>query len=87
MKKITLSLAVLLMVTTAQAGGIWDMVKNSSSSGTLQSKQYTIEVSGTNTRGYVLDVPEMKSVCFLTYSSKGHPAMDCKTYKEMGVEK
>ena len=83
MKKILLT-SILGLVTVANAGGVWDMVKNSSSDGELNTKQYTIEVSGTNTRGYVFNVPEMKSVCFLTYSSQGFPAVDCKTYKEIG---
>ncbi len=74
---------VLLLAATLQAGGVWDMVKNASSDGTLKTKQYTIEVSGTNVRGYVMNVPEMKSVCFITYSSEGFPAMACKTYKEI----
>jgi len=85
MKKLVL-IAVLGLVTMANAGGLWDMVKNSSSDGSLSTKQYTIEVSGTNTRGYVFEVPEMKSICFLTYSSQGIPAMDCKTKAEMGMK-
>jgi len=83
MKQI-ITIAILAMLTvTANAGGVWDMVKNASSDGTLQTKQYTIEVSGTNTRGYVINVPDMKSMCFITYSSQGIPAMQCKTYMEM----
>jgi len=81
MKKILL---VAVIALSLQAGGIWEMMKNSSSDGTLKTKQYTIEVSGTNTRGYIFNVPEMKSICFLTYSSQGIPAMVCKTYKEIG---
>ncbi len=81
MKKI---LFITLLSISAYAGGVWDMVKNASSDGTLKTKQYTVEVSGTDVRAYVMNVPEMKSVCILTYSSKGHPAMTCKTYKEMG---
>lgn len=73
----------LMLPTFASAGGIWDMVKNSSSAGTLNSKQYTIEVSGTDVRAYVIHVPEMNSICFITYSSKGTPAMACKTEREM----
>lgn len=84
MKKILL---VLVLAIALQAGGIWDMVKNSSSVGTLKTKQYTISVAGTDTRGYVMNVPEMKSICFLTYSSEGIPAMVCKTYKEIGLKK
>lgn len=81
MKKILLAAVIALSL---QAGGIWDMMKNASSDGTLKTKQYTIEVSGTNTRGYIFNVPEMKSICFLTYSSQGIPAIVCKTYKEIG---
>jgi len=67
MKKILL---VAILAMSLSAGGLWDMVKNSSSDGTLKTKQYTIEVAGTNTRGYVLNIPEMKSICFLTYSTQ-----------------
>jgi len=81
MKKILLAAVIALSL---QAGGIWEMMKNSSSDGTLKTKQYTIEVSGTNTRGYIFNVPEMKSICFLTYSSQGSTAMVCKTHKEIG---
>ena len=80
MKKLLL---IPVLALSLQAGGIWDMVKNSSSDGTIKTKQYTIEVSGTNTRAYVFNVPEMKSICFVTYSSQGIPAMQCKTYKEI----
>jgi hypothetical protein len=85
MKKL-LAVAILGLGVTANAGGIWDMVKNSTSDGTIQTKQYTIEVAGTNTRGYVMNIPDMKSMCFMTYSSKGIPALDCKTYKEIGIK-
>ncbi len=81
MKKLIL---IAIIAISANAGGIWDIVKNASSDGSLKTKQYTIEVAGTNTRGYIINVPGMKSVCFLTYSSKGSPVMVCKTYKEMG---
>lgn len=84
MKKI---LFICLFVVSANAGGIWDMIKNSSSDGKIQTKQYEIEVAGTNVRGYVMDVSDMKSLCFITYSSKGIPAMQCKTYKEIGIKK
>jgi hypothetical protein len=82
MKKLII-LGLLGATLSVNAGGLWDMVKNTSSDGNLKTKQYTIEVSGTNTRGYVFEVPEMNSVCFLTYSSQGIPAMDCKTYTEI----
>lgn len=86
MKKL-LSIAIialsLAMPSISSAGGIWDMVKNSSSAGTLESKQYTIEVSGTDVRAYVIHVPEMNSICLITYSSKGQPAIACKTEREM----
>lgn len=84
MKKLILAATIAVSVN---AGGIWDMVKNSSSDGTIKTKQYTIEVSGTNVRGYVINVPEMKSVCFVTYSTQGIPAMQCKTLTEMGEGK
>jgi len=78
---------ITIVAIALQAGGLWDMVKNSSSVGTIPSKQYTISVAGVNTRGYVINVKDMKSICFLTYSSQGIPAMACKTYKEMGIQK
>jgi len=81
MKKLLL---VPVLALSLEAGGIWDMMKNSASDGTIKTKQYTIQVSGTDTRGYVFNVPEMKSICFITYSSHGIPAMQCKTYKEIG---
>jgi len=42
-------------------------------------------VAGVNTRGYIMNIKDMKSICFLTYSSQGIPAMQCKTYKEIGL--
>ena len=83
MKRLITILILTLTVLSVQAGGLWDMVKNTGSAGTLKSKQYTIEVAGTNTRAYVFEVPEMNSICFITYSSKGVPAMVCKTRSEM----
>ena len=81
MKKLLL---IAIMAISLSAGGIWDMIKNSSSQGTLSSKQYTVNVAGVDTRGYVINIPDMKSICFITYSSHGIPAMVCKTYKEIG---
>jgi len=69
----------------AAAGGIWDMIKNSSSNGKIETKQYTIEVAGTNIRGYVYDVPEMKSICWNVFTDRTQQ-LDCKTYNEMGIE-
>ena len=78
-------LLVVLLAITAQAGGLWDMVKNNSSDGTIKTKQYTIEVSGTDIRGYVMEVPEMKSVCISVWGSNSSShQLVCKTYKEMG---
>ena len=78
----TLLLAIAL-ATFANAGGLWDMMKNSNSQGTIQTTQYTISVSGVDTRAYVFPVKEMDSVCILTYSSQGIPAINCKTMKEI----
>ena len=75
---------IALIAITANAGGLWSVIKNASSDGTIKTKQYTIEVSGVDTRGYIMEIPEMKSICFITYSSSGFPAMVCKTYKELG---
>jgi len=83
MKKLIL---VAIIAASLQAGGIWDMIKNSSSIGTIPTKQYTISVAGVNTRGYIMNIKDMKSICFLTYSSQGIPAMQCKTYKEIGLK-
>ncbi len=81
MRKIIL---IVALVITANAGGVWDMIKNTSSDKVLETKQYSIDVAGVNVRGYSVNVPDLKSVCFITYSSQGIPAMQCKTYKEMG---
>jgi len=83
MKKIIFAAIVAISL---QAGGIWDMVKNSSSKGTIKTKQYTLSVAGVDTRGYIMNIKDMKSICFLTYSSQGIPAMACKTYKEIGIK-
>ena len=83
MKKLLLA---ALIAITANAGGIWDIVKNSNSQGTIQTRQYTISVAGVDTRGYVMNIKDMKSICFLTYSSQGFPAIACKTYKEIGLK-
>ena len=81
-------LLIALVAITANAGGIWSMIKNSNSDGTLQAKQYTIEVSGADIRGYILNVPEMKSVCFSVWGSgSSSHQLVCKTYKEMGEQK
>jgi len=84
MKKTILAVvAVSVLTVSAQAGGVWDMIKNTNSKGKLESVQYTLPVAGVDTRAYIVNVPDMKSTCFLTYSSQGIPAMDCKTHKEM----
>ena len=81
MKKLLL---MAILAIAAQAGGLWSMVKNSSSDGTIKTKQYTIEVSGTDIRGYVLNVPEMKSVCISVWGGNSYShQLVCKTYKEM----
>lgn len=77
-------LLTFLLTSAVFARGLWDMAKNLSSDGNIKTKQYTLEVSGTNTRGYVFEVPEMRSICFITYSSIGIPAIACKTYREIG---
>ena len=83
MKKLTL--AILLATTYANAGGLWSMVKNASSDGNIPTKQYTIEVSGTDIRGYVFNVPEMKSICISIWGAHGPShQLECKTYKEIG---
>lgn len=84
MKKFILCLLfVLLSVPSAFAGGLWDMVKNSDLT-PLKSKAYQLEVEGVNTRVYVFDVPEMTSICTITYGDETSSQMVCKTYKEMG---
>lgn len=80
MRKIIL---IALIAIGLQAGGIWDVVKNSNSKGTIETKQYTLEVAGVKTRAYIFNVKDMQSICILTYSSKEVPAMVYKTYKEI----
>jgi len=83
MKKIVFAVTALILTSELYAGGIWDMVKNASSDGTIKTKQYTMEVAGVDTRAYVFYVKEMDSVCVQTYSSHGIPAISCKTMKEI----
>ncbi len=81
MKKLLLILAVTI---AANAGGIWDTLKNSSSDGIIKIKQYTIEVSGTTIQGHIFDVPTMKSICISTSLGKqSSHQLECKTYKEI----
>lgn len=83
MKKLLAITALSLTTLSAQAGGLLDVLKNAGSSGQLKTKQYEIEVAGVNTRAYVFEVTEMNSICIITYSSKGIPAIACKTKSEM----
>ena len=77
-----LILAATLMSTSANAG-LWDMVKNAGGE-SIETNQYTIEVSGTNIRGYVFDVPAMKSICISVWGQEGSShQLDCKTYAEI----
>lgn len=87
MKKIImLVLVAVLFASQSFAGGLWDMVKNSDLT-PLKSKAYQLEVKGVNTRVYVFEVPEMKSICTITYGDETSSQMECKTYKEMGIDK
>lgn len=82
MKYVLLALACALPLS-ANA----NLLKNMMSDETLDTKQYEIEVSGENARGYVVNVPEMKSVCFIVWGSEPEAMqLECKTYKEMGNE-
>lgn len=84
MKKLLL---VAAFAIAANAGGLWSMVKNAGSDGVLNTKQYTIEVAGTDIRGYVFNVPEMKSICLSVWGGKSDShQLECKTYKEIGIE-
>ena len=83
MKLLNSIILAIIITISVHAGGLWDMIKNSSSDGTIKTKQYTLEVAGVDTRAYIFNVPEMKSICIVTYSSHGIPAISCKTYKEM----
>lgn len=83
MKKLILLIGLAL---TANAGGIWDMIKNTQSDGTIKTKQYTIDAYDVDIRGYVYDVPEMKSICWQVFS-RGTHRLECKTYKEIGITK
>lgn len=81
--RILVALVVLIVVASpAMAGGLWDMYKNSDLP-TKQSIAFQLEVKGVNTRGYIFHVPEMKSVCTITYGDETASQMDCKTYDEM----
>ena len=83
-KLVVLVLAIVMFASSAFAGGIWDMVKNSDLTA-LKAKAYQLEVKGVNTRVYVFEVPEMHSVCTITYGDESSSQMECKTYKEMGI--
>lgn len=74
----------MALATPAMAGGLWDMYKNSDLP-TKASKAFQLEVKGVNTRGYIFHVPEMKSVCVITYGDETASQMECKTYDEMGM--
>ncbi len=84
MKKL-IFVACIGCLSLLNAGNIWDIVKNQGSDGTIKTKQYEMEVAGVNTRAYVFTVKEMDSVCVLTYSTQGIPAINCKTRREMGL--
>ena len=89
MKKTIYAVAASLMIVSmpAQASGFWSMLKNSTSDGKIDTKQYSIEVSGTNIRGYVFNVPEMKSVCLSIWGGERDVhTLECKTYKEIGLK-
>jgi len=86
MNKILVFLILAFLTSSAYAGGIWSMIKNTGSDGTIATKQYTIEVAGTDIRGYVFNVKEMKSICISVWGSKSAShQLECKTYKELGV--
>ena len=77
MKKI-LSILLIGCISLVQAGGVWDLVKNTASDGIINPKQYEIETSGVNNRAYVFYVKEMRATCVLTYGGKyGTPAIYC----------
>lgn len=84
MKKLLLIAALAI---GAQAGGIWDMVKNTAADGKLTSKMYVIDTAGVDNRLYVVNVPDMKSICAITYGERGNLALHCKTYKEMDIQR
>lgn len=78
----TLLLAITL-AASLQASSLWSLAKNAGME-TIPSKPYQIEVSGTNIRAYVFDVPSMKSVCISVWGGdRDVHTLDCKTYKEM----
>ncbi len=80
MKKLLLILTVAI---AANAGGLWSMLKNSSADGTIKTKQYTIEISGADIRGYVFNAPDMKSICISVWGGTTSHQLECKTYKEI----
>ncbi len=60
MKKIIALISVSIML---HAGDLFSMINNLDSAKKIETKKYTIEVSGSNLRGYVFNVPKMKSIC------------------------
>ena len=81
---VLIGIAMIATVPGAHAGGLWDMYKNSDLP-TIQSKAYQLEVKGVNTRVYIFNAPEMKSVCTQTFGDEVVSTMQCKTYAEMGL--
>lgn len=89
MKKLFLMLVLMFIFTftfsnQTFAGSIWGLIKNSGSE-QIETNFYTIKVKGVNVRAYVFEVPEMKSICISVWGD-GVQQLECKTYKEMGLE-
>ncbi len=84
MKKLVIILFVAALTVSANASGLWSLVKNSGLE-TIDSKPYQIEVQGTNIRAYVFEVKPMDSVCISVWGGdRDVHTLECKTYKEIG---
>lgn len=83
-KLFVIALVLVSFATPALAGGLWDMYKNSDLP-TKQATAFQLEVKGVNTRVYVFNVPEMQSVCTISYGDETASQMVCKTYQEQGL--
>ena len=83
-KTVLVLIILIAFATPALAGGLWDMYKNSDLP-TKQATAFQLEVKGVNTRVYVFNVPEMKSVCTISYGDETASQMVCKTYDQMAL--
>ncbi len=62
--------AIMILALSLQAGGLWDMVKNSGLT-TIHTKPYQIEVQGVNIRAYVFQIKELPLVRCISFWGEG----------------